>query len=280
MAGNITKTQILLRSMGKILIIISIVVSLATAGIGYMNRDTLLKTKDELSNTKKTLEDTNKNLTGEKSKVADGVTKFVELTTVKEGLDSELSKAKSDLSSTKSNLESVTKQLTDKNAEITKQLDEISAKSSEIDKLKAEIATAASAAAAAPAAASEKETRITELETLNKQLAADLDSARAKLETEIKKQKEKESVGTRKSLLGRILAVNQAWNFVVLNLGDKSGIQTNAEMIVKRGSTNIGIVRVTTLEPSTSIAEIIPSSMTRGLSIQPGDEVIFKPSEE
>jgi D-alanyl-D-alanine dipeptidase len=266
--------------MGKIFIIISIVVSLATACIGYMNRNSLIKTKDELGSTKSSLEDTNKNLTAEKKKVADSETKFAELTTVKEGIDSDLSKAKSDLSSTKSNLESVTKQLTEKNAEITKQLDEISAKSSEIDKLKAEIATAAAAAAAAPAAATEKETRITELETLNKQLAADLDSAHAKLETEIKKQKEKESVGTRKNLVGRILAVNQAWNFVVLNLGDKSGVQTNAEMIVKRGSTNIGIVRVTTLEPSTSIAEIIPSSMTRGLSIQPGDEVIFKPSEE
>jgi len=266
--------------MGKIFLIISIAVSLATAGIGYMNRESLLKTKNELANMKSSQEDTNKTLAAEKKKVADGETKLVELTTVKEGVDSELSKAKSDLSSTKSNLESVTKQLTEKNAEITKQLDEISAKSSEIDNLKAEIATAVAAAAAAPAAASEKETRITELETLNKQLAADLDSARAKVETEIKKQKEKESVGTRKSLAGRILAVNQAWNFVVLNLGDKSGIQTNAEMIVKRGSTNIGIVRVTTLEPSTSIADIIPSSITRGLSIQPGDEVIYKPSEE
>jgi hypothetical protein len=70
--------------------------------------------------------------------------------------------------------------------------------------------------------------------------------------------------------------VNQAWNFVVLNIGDRNGILSNTELIVKRGTARVGRVRITSVEPSTSIADIIPGSLVRGLSIQPGDDVIFQ----
>jgi hypothetical protein len=43
---------------------------------------------------------------------------------------------------------------------------------------------------------------------------------------------------------------------------------------VKRGNTRIGKVRVTSVEPASSIADIIPGSLVGGLSIQPGDYVI------
>ena len=73
---------------------------------------------------------------------------------------------------------------------------------------------------------------------------------------------------------GTILAVNQAWNFVVLNLGSRQGIARNAEMLVQRGNQLIGKVRVTSVETSSSIADIIVRTIPRGLSIMPGDAVI------
>jgi cell shape-determining protein MreC len=79
-----------------------------------------------------------------------------------------------------------------------------------------------------------------------------------------------------KTLTGRVLAVNQAWNFVVLNIGNRNGIESNSEFLVKRGTTFIGKVRITTVEPANSIADIVPSSLKQGLSIQPGDDVIFQ----
>lgn len=48
--------------MGKILIILSIVVSLASAGVGYVNRTTLLQTKESLASTQADLEKTKSNL--------------------------------------------------------------------------------------------------------------------------------------------------------------------------------------------------------------------------
>lgn len=89
-----------------------------------------------------------------------------------------------------------------------------------------------------------------------------------------KKRKETETM--RIGVGGRILAVNPGWNFVVISIGDKQGAAMNATMLVVRDGTPIGKVRVTTVEPNSSIADIIPGTLGKGVTIQPGDRVIFE----
>lgn len=76
-------------------------------------------------------------------------------------------------------------------------------------------------------------------------------------------------------LRGTVLAVNQAYNFVVLNLGGRQGIEANSEMLVLRGGTLIGKIRVSSVEPATAIGDIISNSLARGVQVQPGDIVIY-----
>jgi hypothetical protein len=82
-------------------------------------------------------------------------------------------------------------------------------------------------------------------------------------------------VTTEPGLHGTILAVNQAYNFVVLNLGGRQGVEPNAEMLVLRGGTLIGKIRVSSVEPATAIGDIISSSLPRGVQVQPGDTVVY-----
>ena len=77
------------------------------------------------------------------------------------------------------------------------------------------------------------------------------------------------------ALRGTVLAVNQAYNFVVLNLGGRQGLESNAEMLVVRGGTVIGKIRVSSVEPATAIGDIISNSLARGVQVQPGDIVIY-----
>ena len=79
----------------------------------------------------------------------------------------------------------------------------------------------------------------------------------------------------RPSVRGTVLAVNQAYNFVVLNLGDHQGLEPNAEMLVLRDSTIIGKIRISSVEPSTAIGDILGNSLARGVQVQPGDTVIY-----
>ena len=265
--------------MGKILIILSIVISLASAGVGYVNRTTLLQTKEQLSTTQAELTAKQTELDGEKKKLADSEAKITDITTQKAQIESQVATLKTDLATAQTNLTEANGKLTAKTTEISTLTAEIKTKGDEIDALKVAVAAATAATVAAPAQDDGK-VRIEELETLNKKLQEDIDSKNAELGELKKKANETNLKSARKNLMGRILAVNQAWNFVVLSIGDKNGVLSNTELIVKRGSTEIGRVRITSVEPSTSIADIIPTSITRGLSIQPGDEVLFKNPEE
>jgi len=76
-------------------------------------------------------------------------------------------------------------------------------------------------------------------------------------------------------LHGKILAVNRAYNFVVLNLGGRQGVEANAEMLVLRDGILIGKIRVSSVEPATAIGDIISSSLPRGVQVQPGDTVVY-----
>lgn len=74
---------------------------------------------------------------------------------------------------------------------------------------------------------------------------------------------------------GTVLAVNEAYNFVVLNLGGRQGLEANAEMLVLRRGTLIGKIRVSSVEPATAIGDIVSTSLARGVQVQPGDIVIY-----
>ena len=77
-------------------------------------------------------------------------------------------------------------------------------------------------------------------------------------------------------LRGQVLAVDHNWNFVVLNLGNRNGVNNAAEMIVQRGGSMVGRVKITSVEPSQSVADIIPNSVPAGVDVRPGDTVVFQ----
>jgi hypothetical protein len=87
---------------------------------------------------------------------------------------------------------------------------------------------------------------------------------------------QRESVSShRLGVHGTVLAYNQAYNFVVLNLGARNGVEPNSEMLVLRDGTLIGKIRISSVEPATAIGDIITNSLARGVQVQPGDSVIY-----
>jgi hypothetical protein len=92
-----------------------------------------------------------------------------------------------------------------------------------------------------------------------------------------KKRREsvREASPRRTGLRGTVLAVNQAYNFVVLNLGTRHGVESNAEMLVLRDGTLIGKIHISSVEPATAIGDIITNSLALGAQMQPGDSVIY-----
>jgi len=70
---------------------------------------------------------------------------------------------------------------------------------------------------------------------------------------------------------GKVTFVDHAWNFVILDVGISNGVVPNGELIVYRGNTFLGKIRVTKVDPNDAVAEILPD--VKG-DIQIGDKVL------
>jgi predicted nucleic acid-binding Zn-ribbon protein len=90
-----------------------------------------------------------------------------------------------------------------------------------------------------------------------------------------KKQRRPGQAPNSPGIRGTVLAVNQAYNFVVLSLGARQGVEANTEMLVLRGGSFIGRIRISSVEPATAIGDIITSTLARGVQVQPGDIVVY-----
>lgn len=257
--------------MAKILLIVAVVISLITAGIGFVNQGKYAQTKEDLAATQTTLSTTKATLTktSEELKSTQG---NLEATTVeKDKVAAELSATQGELTKAKSDLTAATTALTEKDAQVQ-------TLTSELDTTKKQLADALGTSGQTEVAM--EDPRIKELEALVSSQDAKLKAADSQLAELRKREESRRTKMVQQGLEGRVLAVNPAWNFVVLSIGDKQGIVNNVELLLKRGGQYLGKVRVTSVEPSTSIADIVANSLPAGVSVQPGDSVIFQGSSE
>ena len=156
----------------------------------------------------------------------------------------------------------------------------IAAKQQDIDALNQKLATATPPPTMTPspeltAALDKANHQLAELQVIKDGLEGQLKSARTAQESAERRIAVREGQEAMNGLQGRVLAVDRNWNFVVLNLGGRSGVNANSTMIVRRGGSMVGRVRITSVEPAQSIADIVPNSVPAGVSVQAGDTVVF-----
>lgn len=74
-----------------------------------------------------------------------------------------------------------------------------------------------------------------------------------------------------KGLYGHVVLVNKDWNFVILDIGSKSGLVPNAEMLVHRGDKLVGKVQISGVTRDLAIADV--RSDWEQMQIRKGDFV-------
>jgi small-conductance mechanosensitive channel len=262
----------------KILILAAVVFSLAAAALGFLNHGKLVKAKADV--TKFQTESTTNAKKAEKASVdlKAANEKLAVAGSDIEKTSAELAELKSQSAKSTGLVTDLQKQLADKDALIAQQKTDMAAKDTRISELETK-ASQTTQPTNSPTDDLKKQLEEKDL------LASSLQSKLKDQETQLSALKEREAQRKSKSLRpgleGRILAVNASWNFVVLSLGDRNGVVNGAEMLIKRGAQLIGKVRITSVEPSTSIADIVPNSIRGSLTVQPGDSVIYSgPAED
>jgi len=210
------------------------------------------------------------------------------------GGDAKIADAESKAAKAEAELKQVQKDKTELQAKLEANQNEIGSLQKRIEE--AEKAAKPAASPVAPAASPVAPAASPVAPASSPELQAQLDDARHQLDsaekekaflseklqtaherpTQIQEEKKRRETGPRRTgVRGTVLAVNQAYNFVVLNLGARQGLEANSEMLVLREGTLIGKIRISSVEPATAIGDIISSSLARGVQVQPGDTVIY-----
>ncbi len=255
--------------MAKIVLGVAIVLMLATAFLGFQTkgtitglREVLKTTQENLQSTKATLAKTQADLKTSRDETAAEKQRADTATADAAAAHAEAQKNADLAKETQTKLDTANAQVEDLNKKVAAMSGTATpGENPEVAKLQNDL--------------KDSQTKLAELQTVKTTLENKVRDAEATTK-ELKDKEAKRQAGLmRPGLEGQVLAVNAGWNFVVLSLGDRQGAVMNADMLVVRGDTRIAKVHITSVEPSTSVADVVPGTLARGAHVQPGDRVIF-----
>lgn len=249
----------------RISLFVSLIAGLIALGAGYSLKSSRTKFQTELGETKEQL--------------------TLKISEAKKSRD-EKEKALADLQESDEKLTATTSELDQKKSEFDAQQnkikeieDKLSLTAKELDEKKADIEKIVNALPPGTtieqvqAQLKDYHDQLTTLEQEKKILNESL----VKLETDLKNLRDhdqrKKDGKMPEGLTGHILALNEDWNFVVIDVGANQGVVENAAMIVYRNGTLIGKVKISSVEPTISIADILPE--WKQADIREGDTVVF-----
>ena len=92
----------------------------------------------------------------------------------------------------------------------------------------------------------------------------------------VKKIEDRKKSFDRNSLVARVVAVNDAWGFVVIDAGQSSGINEATKLLVTRGNQTVGKLSIVSVQGNRTVANILPETVASGLNVSPGDRVILE----
>ena len=255
--------------MPKILLIVSAILLLASAGLSYANKTKLVTS---LADDK----DTHQKLTvsqGETSKARidqkkaqqdakDALQRAADAQTALDGAKSQVADLQAQVKTVTDNLTAKDTQLADLNTKLKDLVEKAGANSGGpgVDIAKT---------------IEDLKRQKDELQLVKDSQENQLKGVQAQLAAAQKRAQDIDDKHAMLGLRGQVLAVNREYNFVVLNLGSRNGVSGDATMIVQRGGSMVGRVRTVSVEPSQTVADIVPNSVPAGVVVQPGDTVIF-----
>ncbi len=129
----------------------------------------------------------------------------------------------------------------------------------------------------------DKEGQLQNLKSQNTQLEneilaiqGDLEDREQQISTLEQKELERRQKVALNAMEAMVIAINRDYGFVIVNAGSDVGITPDSSLLVQRDVDRIGRLRIVSVEPSVTVADIIPGSVSPGAQIMVRDKVIFE----
>ncbi len=249
----------------RICLIVTILAALGAIGGGLRLKSVRARLQTDLSQKTSEAEQKEKDLEAEKTAKAEAIAKFNDQSKKLNEVQGEAEKTKSDLDSLKTQTHAMEEKL-------SKVQEDLGAKQQEIEKFTKALPEGMTIDQVKDRLKEFQDQFATmdqEKKILNDQLVK-MEADKKKLEEQAQRRKDGKMPA---GLTGHVISVNVDWNFVVLDIGANQGVVENVPMIVYRDGNLIGKVKITSVEPSISIADILPDWQQGPL--MEGDTVTF-----
>lgn len=256
--------------MAKFFLVLTLLAAGAAAGLGWVTYQKIGEVRTDLKTTKATLKSTQNELAATKNTLKQTQD---ELTATHSQLDTANATIATDktmidtLNNEKTALQGQLDTANGKLADLQKQIDELQKKFNPT--------TDGGPGKGIEQIISELKKQIDEQKQLNETLTKQVAEANKHVETLTKAEETRKAGLLKPGIQGIVMAVNPGYGFVVISLGDHQGAVPNGEVIVERDGRQIAKLKITTVEPALSVADIIPDSLAKGQRVLPGDKVIF-----
>jgi multidrug efflux pump subunit AcrA (membrane-fusion protein) len=248
--------------LGKIFLWIALVGAIAAVGAGIALILKYNDTKVNLANTEAARQTAVHTI--EKDKVA-----YTELSQAKAKTDADLATANTNIADLNTQLDAAKKQAADANTALETANANVKAEQDKLDAISKSLGGRNPDEVVAEATKTKADLDAAEAE--KKILQDSLQESQTKV-ADLMDALNRSKTGTMPpGISGKVTFVDLAWNFVILDVGLSNGVVPNGELIVYRGKTFLGKVRVTKVDPNDAVAEILPD--VKG-AIQIGDKVI------
>ncbi len=255
--------------MAKFFLVLTLIAAGAAAGLGWVTYQKIGTLGTTLTNTRKELKTAQADATKAKLDLKDAQD---QLAATKTQLDT----ANATIATNKTTIDGLTGQV----ATLTSSVSSVQAQlAEETDKYNKEVDLYNSITGHKPetpgSPTDELMKQINELKLTNDTLTKKAAEAENHA-TALQKQMDQHTATLNKpGIEGMVMAVNPGYGFAVVSVGDRQGSVPNAELLVERDGKQIAKLKVTTVEPALSVADIIPDTLAKGQRILPGDKVIF-----
>ena len=195
----------------------------------------------DLVATRQELAETRDTLATRTRELADARTQIASLESILAKTQNDLSEANRTIDTLRMEKESLERQVDGLNKDVQERNDRIASLEVDLEK-----------------AISERDRAIARVQTLEGQLAGDKPSSRIW-----------------NGRAAQILAVNDKWNYVIIDKGSKDDMEMFLEAFVHRGDVFVGKLTVTRIEEAVAVAEIQTDTLVDGTFLQPGDTIFF-----
>jgi hypothetical protein len=265
--------------MTRILLFVTIALSLASGVLAFLTKDKAAELNQKLAESLRkagVLETQNSKAKEEKSKIASQIDELSkssenqkqELERIKTSVTSkenEIAKLKSDLQGAEAKADTLSKKLEEKAAQPAAPAPDPAVEQM-VAGLKSDLEKAKQTASEEQAKATHK---IRELESKMAQMTPKPESVSGK------------NGEAKRAPTGEVVAYNEGWNFVVVNMGDKQGVTPESKLMVQRGGKVLAFLEITEVQPKFVSAGLkYPKGASPKEQVRPGDIVLFAPKVE